>query len=166
MKKLLFFFIVLPAFFTASAQDVIRVQECNSPDIRHQADSLKAYFAQGGFSVVREASISMESEYEMPVIVPLQQGTWYQFVFIGDITSKLYEVRMYDWSEKEVAFKQNRWGDVDGNIIMYSYVPKFSEYHMMKPVQVNKKKKKGLCGYVMLLKKTQGTPTGTPPTAR
>jgi hypothetical protein len=25
---------------------------------------------------------------------------------------------------------------------------------MMKPVQVNKTKKKGLCGYVMLLKKT------------
>jgi hypothetical protein len=27
---------------------------------------------------------------------------------------------------------------------------------MMKPVQVNKKKKKDLCGYVMLLKKVPG----------
>ena len=47
------------------------------------------------------------------------------------------------------------WGDVDGNVISYSYIPKFSEYHMMKPVQVNKKKKKNLCGYVMLLKKVK-----------
>jgi hypothetical protein len=44
------------------------------------------------------------------------------------------------------------WGDVDGNVISYSYIPQFSEYHMMKPVQVNKKKK-NLCGYVMLLKR-------------
>lgn len=53
-----------------------------------------------------------------------------------------------------VVFRQNRWGDVDGNVISYTYVPKFSEFHMMKPVQVNKQKKKNLCGYVMLFKRT------------
>ena len=45
------------------------------------------------------------------------------------------------------------WGDVDGNIISFNYIPQSSEYHMIKPVQVNKNKKK-MCGYVMLLKKT------------
>jgi hypothetical protein len=60
---------------------------------------------------------------------------------------------MFDWNEKQVIFQQKRWGDVDGNIISYSYIPKFSEFHMMKPVQVNKKKKRNLCGYVMLFKK-------------
>src|SRR5215218_6096014 len=140
MKKYtLFFTFVFFCLFSATAQDVIRVQECSNDDIKRQVDSLKTFYAQGGFSVVREASITMESEYEMPVIVPLQQGTWYQFIFIGDITSKLYEVRMYDWNEREVAYQQKRWGDVDGNIISYSYVPKFTEYHMMKPLQVNKK---------------------------
>jgi hypothetical protein len=98
--------------------------------------------------------MAMESEYEMPVIVPLNQGSWYHFVFIGDTGSKLYEVRMYDWDEKQVAYQKKQWGDVDGNVISYSYIPKFSEYHMMKPVQVHKKKK-NLCGYVMLLKKVQ-----------
>jgi hypothetical protein len=167
MKKIILF-LSLSCFyvFSASAQEVIRVQECHDEDIKHQVDSLKSYYARGGFSVVREASITMESQYEMPVIVPLQQGTWYQFIFIGDKTSRLYEVRMYDWNEREVAYKQNKWADVDGNIITYTYVPKFTEYHMMKPLQINKKKKKGLCGYVMLLKKTQGAPTGTPTTAR
>jgi hypothetical protein len=163
MKKQYFFFFLFLSFFSASAQDVIRVQECSNNDIKRQVDSLKGLYGRDGFSVVREASITMESEYEMPVIVPLQQGTWYQFVFIGDISSRLYEVRMYDWTEKEVVFQQKRWGDVDGNIIAYSYIPRLSEYHMMKPLQVNKKKKKGLCGYVMLLKKTAGAPTAAAP---
>ena len=163
MKKQYFFFFLFLSFFSASAQDVIRVQECSNNDIKRQVDSLKGVYGRDGFSVVREASITMESEYEMPVIVPLQQGTWYQFVFIGDISSRLYEVRMYDWTEKEVVFQQKRWGDVDGNIIAYSYIPRLSEYHMMKPLQVNKKKKKGLCGYVMLLKKTVGAPTAAAP---
>jgi hypothetical protein len=136
---------------------VIRVQECKSDVIKNQVDSLKALYAKDGFTVLKEASITMESEYEMPVVVPLQQNSWYQFIFIGEPTSRLYEVRMYDWSEKQVIFQQKRWGDVDGNIISYSYQPKASEFHMMKPVQVNKKQKKNLCGYVMLLKRTQAT---------
>ena len=160
MKKFtLFLTFILACLLSATAQDVIRVKECSNNDIKRQVDSLKTFYAKDGFSVVREASITMESQYEMPVIVPLQQGTLYQFIFIGDITSKLYEVRMYDWGEKEVVYKQKRWGDVDGNIISYPYVPYATEYHMMKPLQINKNKKKELCGYVMLLKRTHGAPT-------
>ena len=103
----------------------------------------------------------MESEYEMPVIVPLTEGSWYQFVFIGDATSRLYEVRMFDWNERQVVYEKNLSGDDNANVISYSYIPKFTEYHMIKPVQVNKKKKKGLCGYVMLLKKTQNAAVDT-----
>ncbi len=139
---------------TINAQDVIRQNACTSESIKHQADSVKEELAKQGFMVVKEASMEMESEYEMPVIVPLNEGSWYQFVFIGDISSKLYEVRMFDWNEKQVVYQKKMWGDVDGNVISYAYIPKFSEYHMMKPVQVNKKKKK-LCGYVMLLKKVK-----------
>jgi len=116
-------------------------------------DSLKNIYGKEGYILLKEASITMDSEYEMPVIVPLTQGSSYQFIFIGDYTSKLYEVRMFDWDEKQVVFQQKKWGDVDGNVISYSYVPKLSEFHMMKPVQVNKQKKKNLCGYVMLFRK-------------
>lgn len=123
--------------------------------IMHQADSLKAMFSNQGFIVLKEASMTMESEFEMPVVVPMIKDDWYQFVFIGDITSKLYEVRMYDWEERQVFYEKKMWGDVDGNIISYLYIPKASEYHMIKPVQVNKKKKKDLCGYVMLLKRVR-----------
>jgi hypothetical protein len=137
------------------AQQVIKVQPCNDTLIQRQVDSLKVLFSNQGYNVLREASITMESEYEMPVVVELQERALYQIVFIGDITSKLYEVRMYDWDEKMVAYHKKMWGDVDGNIISYTYQPKFTEFHMIKPVQVNKQKKKGLCGYIMLLRKVK-----------
>ena len=133
-------------------KDVIRIETCSNSQIQHQVDSLKDFYSKDGFILLKEASVAMQSEYELPVIVPLTQGSWYQFVFVGDYTSKLYEVRMYDWDEKMVVYQKKQWGDVDGNIISYSYIPKFSEYHMMKPVQVNKQKKT-VCGYVMLFKK-------------
>lgn len=156
MKSLSFILSIALISATAAAQNnnVIRQQSCSNELIAHQADSIKQDLAKQGFMVVKEASVSMESEYEMPVIVPLTQGSWYQFVFIGDVSSKLYEVRMFDWNERQVVYQKKMWGDVDGNVISYSYIPQFSEYHMMKPVQVNKKKKE-LCGYVMLLKKTK-----------
>ncbi|HEU0065431.1 MAG TPA: hypothetical protein VFQ58_10380 [Flavisolibacter sp.] len=156
MKKAIILFLSI-LLFSASlcAQETIVPKPCENPDINKQADSLKQLYSKDGFQVLKEASITMESEYEMPVIVPLQEGSLYQIVFIGDISSKLYEVRMYDWDEKMVVYQKKMWGDVDGNIIAFSYIPKFSEYHMIKPVQVNKQKKKILCGYVMLLKKVK-----------
>jgi hypothetical protein len=156
-RKLLLTAIIITLTVSSYGQQRIAQTACQNELIMHQADSIKKELAKQGFVILKENSMTMESEYEMPVIVPLTQGTWYQFVFIGDITSKLYEVRMYDWNEKQVAYEKKQWGDVDGNVIRYSYIPKFSEYHMMKPVQVNKdkSKKKNLCGYVMLLKKVQ-----------
>jgi hypothetical protein len=154
-KLFTFLFLALLASSSTYAQDLIRLQECNNSNIQHQADSLKQIFARDGFQVIKETSIAMESEYEMPVVAPLQQGSWYQFVFIGDYSSRMYEVRMYDWDEKMVVYQKKMWGDVDGNIISFSYIPKFSEFHMFKPMQQNKQKKKELCGYVMLLKKVK-----------
>jgi len=153
-KRLLPFLFIFSMAKQAISQNVIHQAACADPYILHQADSIKQELAKQGFLIVKEASMAMESEYEMPVIVPLTEGSWYQFVFIGDLTSKLYEVRMFDWDEKQVVYQKKQWGDVDGNVISYSYIPRLSEYHMMKPVQVNKKKK-NLCGYVMLLKKVK-----------
>jgi hypothetical protein len=145
--------IVVSSLTSMAQEDVIRLENCMNESYKVQIDSLKQLFSNQGYEVVREASVKMESEYELPIVLPLTQGAWYQFIFIGDPSSKLYEVRMYDWNEKQVVYKKNMWGDVDGNIISYPYVSQFTEYHLIKPVQVNKQKKKGLCGYVMLLKK-------------
>jgi hypothetical protein len=133
-------------------QEVIRQQSCDIASIQKQIDSLKKLFSANKFALVRETSMTMESDYEMPIIVPLTEGSFYRFVFVGDPTSRLYEVRMYDYNEKQVVYEKKMRGDIDGNIINYQYVPKFTEYHMIKPLQTNKNKKK-VCGYVMLYKK-------------
>ncbi len=156
--KLSYLVILLLISITSFSQNVIRLQSCSNDFISKEVDSLKNLYNNDGYVLLKEASISMESEYEMPVVIPLTQGSWYQLSFIGDYTSKLYDVRLNDWNERQVIFRQKKWGEIDGNIITYSYIPQFSEFHMMKPVQVNKQKKKNLCGYVMLFKKT-GEPT-------
>jgi hypothetical protein len=139
----------------AHAQEVIRNATCFNRAIKAEADSIKKEMAQEGFIVVREASMTMESGYEMPVIVPLTQGTWYHFAFIGDLSSKLYELRMYDYNEKQVVYQKHYGDGMESNIISFSYIPKFTEYHMIKPVQMNKKKKDEVCGYIMMFKKVK-----------
>ena len=121
-------------------------------EMNRQADSLKNLFMQQGFVMIREANIEMKSQYEKPIIIPLTEGTWYRVIFIGDKSSKLFELRMYDWNEKRVVYQKQKAKDLDGNIINYDYIPRFSEYHMIKPVQVNKKKKE-VNGRILLFKK-------------
>lgn len=139
----------------ANGQQVIRQASCFNATLKAQADSIKKEMAEQGFIVVREATMTMESGYEMPVIVPLTQGTWYHFAFIGDLTSKLYELRMYDYNEKQVVYQKHYGDGMESNIISFSYIPKFTEYHMIKPVQVNKKKKDDICGYIIMFKKVK-----------
>ena len=152
MQKFLCKIALVGCLFVATsvnAQEVIRQKACDITTIKNQIDSLKKLFSENNFSLVREASMTMESDYEMPIVVPLTEGSLYRFVFIGDPTSRLYEVRMYDYDEKQVVYEKHMWGE---NIINYQYVPRFTEYHMIKPLQTNKSKKK-VCGYVMLYKK-------------
>lgn len=158
MKNLSFLFIttlLILTGFAANSQNVIRQSGCADSFLLYQANKIKLDLSRQGFMVVKEASMTMESENEIPVIIPLTQGTGYQFIFIGDITSKQYEVRMFDWNEKQVAYQKKQGSELDGNVISYYYTPLISEYHMMKPIQVNMNKTKKLCGYVMLLKKVQ-----------
>jgi hypothetical protein len=154
MKKFITL-LVLAMIVTVSsfAQPMVQKVAFDNAAIQSQADSIKEVYGKMGFTVAKESGMAMESEYETPVILPLKQGTWYRIVFIGEMTSKLYEVRMFDWNEKQVFYAKKYWGDVDGNVISYDYIPQFTEYHLVKPVQINKKKKQ--CGgYFLIFKKT------------
>lgn len=155
---LLILFLFLLSGLSLKAQkgdDLIHQVSCFDSTLKFQADSLKMVLYKQGFVVVREATMTMESEYEMPIIVPLNEGSWYHIAFIGDMSSKLYEVRMYDQDEKQVVYQKHYGDGMESNVINYSYIPKFSEYHMIKPVQVSKKKKKNLCGYFIIFKKVK-----------
>jgi len=152
---LLFSLAGISASASAQSESEIRVSPCSIQSIQDKADSLKHLLSKGGYSVLREASISMESAYDIPIIVPMDEGAKYQFVFIGDEHSATYEVRMYDYHENQVVYKKNESGKKNTNIIRYAYTPKGSEYHMIKPLQINNERKSDLCGYVMLFKETK-----------
>jgi len=138
-----------------NGQDVIRQVSCVDSTLKSQGDSIKKEMAAQGFIVVREASMAMESGYEMPIFVPLTQGSWYDFAFLGDMSSRLYEVRMYDYNEKQVVYEKHYGNGMQSNVINFSYIPKFTEYHIIKPVQLNKNKKKEICGYIIMFKKVK-----------
>ena len=133
-------------------QKTIALSDCVDSLIIREADSIKQVFASQDFILLKETSVGMVNQYELPIVLPLNKGDVYQFIFIGDPTSILYELRMYDWEEKQIQYLKKNFGDPDFNIISYSFTPDVSQYYMIKPLQVNKKKKK-MCGYVMLLKK-------------
>jgi hypothetical protein len=146
MKKTLVLTSLLISSLAIKAQDA-----CNSKHILQQVDSLKKVFEQSGFKIIQESSMNMDSEHELPVIVPMKMGTPYQVVFIGDAQSQSYEVKMFDFSEKQVFHSRTNNGNT--NIISYAYTPQMSEYHLISTSQTNSERKKNLCGYILLLKK-------------
>lgn len=154
-NHLLIFMICMSFSQLVNGQDIIRQIPCLDSTSKFEADSIKREMAKEGFIMVREASMTMESGYEMPVIVPLTQGTWYRFAFIGDMSSKLYEVRMFDYNEKQVVYEKHYGEGMESNIISFSYIPQFTEYHIIKPVQVSKKNKREICGYIIMFKKVK-----------
>lgn len=145
-------FLFLSIGFSSQSQQLPEKILPLEPTLQKQADSLRDSFSKEGFEIVKEAKMNMQSDYEIPVIVPLKQGSEYEFAFIGDMSSRLYEVRMYDEEEKEVIYLKQHGNGIESNIISYSFIPKFSAYHIIKPVQLNKKKK-NITGYIMMFKK-------------
>src|SRR5687767_14340680 len=142
---LLLFISFTPAIFGQHLQQ----PSCVKASYQPQIDSMKSLLGSQGFYLLREASMTMESAYAMPVIMSLAEGSNYHFVFIGDPGSGLYEMSMTDQAERQVFYKKQE----GGNVIHYNYQPRQSENHMLKPLQVNNYKPNGLCGYVMLFKK-------------
>ena len=76
MNKILITFLLFFIGYHSYAQPVIKNIPCDNSSILQQADSLKKAFEKDNFTLLKEASMSMESEYEIPVIVPLKGGAW------------------------------------------------------------------------------------------
>jgi hypothetical protein len=135
------------------AQKLIKQVDCADSAIIQEADSITDAYEKLGYELLRETSVSMRSQYELPIVLPMNKGDWYQFIFIGDASSILFEVRIFDWNNKQLQYERKNHGDPDCNIIDCHFVPDESQYYVLKPLQVNKKKK-DMCGYVILLKRT------------
>ena len=136
------------------AQERTRQIPCFDAAAKIQLDSIKDALAYQGYAIVREASMTMDNQFEMPVYVPLTEGNWYHIIFIGDPEANSYEVSMFDYQEKQVVYQKQGF---ENNVIDYTYLPKKSAYHIIKPVQMGRRKKKNFCGYVVLFRKESGS---------
>lgn len=119
----------------------------------YQIDSIKNLFAEQGFMLVRESAVQMINNYESIIFLPLKQNQWYKFVFVGDLSSKSFQQRLYDFEEKKLLTINQKIKDTEANIIQFDYIPKFAEFHALKSLQINKTKKY-VNGYFLLFRKT------------
>ena len=149
-KPLLVLFLLL-CFIASEAQNN-NVPFCIDSIVTKTSDSIIRSFRSQSLSLLHTASLTMESEYESGIIVDLKKGNSYVLVFVGAKTSKLFQVTMFDWQEERVAFAKQKAFDKEGNILMFTYEPRASGLHMIKPLQSNKKNKT-ICGQMILFKK-------------
>lgn len=147
--------------------DIITQADCRVDYMLRSADSMLVKYQKDGFVRMMATPVSNENAYDMPVLFPLQQGVHYHFIYIGDKASKTYEMRLTDKMD-HVAVKQRKmWGDVDGNIIEFSYKPQSSDGYVANLFQYNPKlKQEKICGYFMVLKRTSGPVESTASASR
>ncbi|ULQ56769.1 hypothetical protein KJS94_00985 [Flavihumibacter rivuli] len=150
---LLTLYMAISALTGICQDNVVELKPCDASAYRQQIDSIKIFYAKNGFTLLRQDSALMESGYETPIMAPMQARGWYAFVFIGDPEAFPSEIRMYNLSgAREEAINRPR-GSKGPNILRFTFEPLTTDYYLIKPVQVNKKKKL-LCGYFMLFKRT------------
>lgn len=134
--------IIIPVYFEIDAMESL-----------YKIDSIKKTYNDEGFLLVKEASVVMTNNYESTIFLPLREGTWYKFVFVGDNSSKSLQQKLYDFSEKKIiALNQKPKVDLEENIMQFDYIPKFTEFHSLRSLQINKRKK-NIGAYFLLFKK-------------
>ena len=128
------------AAFSQSAQQI----GCVEPVLRQQARELQQQFIEQGFTVSRDAMIHMSSNEPFPVVVELQKGVFYQFIFIGNTRAQKLTLELYDNDQKRLALKTSHTGKDEANYIFFSFVPEKSGPYVFALTQ--KVKQKAFCG--------------------
>lgn len=132
---------------------------CNDVSIKNQGDGVKTGLTKQGLSLFQEAMISMQTMEPAPVVVKLNAGQSYQFIFVGDQDASRMAMELYDGKDKKVDEKVVRGG---GNQIVYTYTaPKTDEY--LITLMQKKRGRDNMCGYfgVMTNKAAVKTPRPT-----
>lgn len=149
----LLFYVTLLFFTPAYSQEMIQ-ESCLNDIVLKQIDSIKNVQTGAGFFLLKEATLSMRSRLERTVILPLKKGVFYQFVVVGEQSSKLLEIGMYDWNENEVFFQEKKNRHAGKNYVNISCIPDTTGYYLIKILQVNRQEKMNLCGHILLFQKS------------
>src|SRR5690606_21508858 len=93
-----------------------------------------------------EAFLPMTSLEPFPIVVRLQQGVPYQFVFIGSELSSRIIMELFDGRNRKIEEKIERGGN---NNILYRFTPATTDNYLITLIQ--KKGTNGMCDYFGIL---------------
>lgn len=149
MKLKIFSFSAVCLFFlNANMFAQKTVGSCHDINISEQAEALKKSFAKQGMIVFQEAMLQMTSMEPAPIVVRLQQGISYQFIYIGNETASRIIMEVFDGRNKKTDEKIERGSD---NSIVYRFTPPATDNYLITLIQ--KKGTKDMCGYFGIMTK-------------
>lgn len=159
MRKQLFIYILLTGslcmHFTTSAQRAS--VGCVDQAMRLQAEQLKLGFVKQSYVVYRDAMLSMESRQPAPIVVQLNKGQLYQFIYVGSKGSSKISMEIMDGEDNKIDERILK-NPAHTNYVVYSFIPDKTDAYLF--VLTQHQKSKTMCGSFCILQQQT-----TPPTA-
>ena len=138
------------------SKEVIRQTQCDATIQKKIADSVANVFAKDGFTVLQATQVSVKNDFEQPIMFPLQQGGHYQLIFAGDPNAKKWELRL-SYMDSGGAVDVKKHLTQDGPLITKYNRPTITTRYVAHLYQRQINGPETLCGYFILMKKTQAS---------
>jgi len=123
---------------------------CIDPVVRQQAQNIKDHYTRQGFTVMKDAMVSIESMTQYPVIVGLKQGDLYQLCYVANPSYQNMHMTLYDGNDaiidKKDAFKNRE----QPNYFIMTFSPTVTDEYLITIIQ--KLKNMTVCGNFFILK--------------
>lgn len=149
LAALLFSFMILAV--TAHAQKAQQAKiGCLDKDVRLQADEIKQHYVQQGFTVYRDAMLSMESMMPFPVVAQLTRGQLYRVIFVASPNSTKMRVETYNGRDQKLDEKVAVRSREQPSYIDINFIPEQSDDFLF--ILMQKWKAKDVCGSFTILK--------------
>lgn len=124
--------------FAAAAQTTAASLGCKDATILTQASELQNNLVNQGFEVLNNAMLSMDSRTELPIVVRMKQGEFYQVVFVGNTRSNRINLDLFHQKRKLVLHKEQRPMKQTSNAISFSFSPEETDDYTFTLSQVIK----------------------------
>lgn len=123
---------------------------CMDKDIRLQADEIKQHYTAQGFTVFRDAMLSMESMMPFPVVAQLSKGQLYRVIFVASPNSSKMRLETYNGHDQKLDEKIATRNREQPSFIDMSFIPEQSDNFLF--ILMQKWKNKDVCGSFTILK--------------
>ena len=132
---------------------------CIDPVVRLQAQNIKDHYTKQGFTIFKDAMVSIESMTQYPVIVGLKQGELYQICYVANPSYQNMHMTLYDGNDVIIDKRDNFKNREEPNYFIMPFTPTSTDEYLITIIQ--KIKNKTLCGNFFILR---ADPSKTPET--